>query len=90
MTTRERFVRTLLGQEVDRVPFMKIFGGDGAVNRAWLKERPLLPTYIDELLGFEGGYRGWRTVPANYWLCGEITQEVLFETQDTLTVRDST
>ena len=26
LNTRQRFVRTLTGQEVDRVPFMSIFG----------------------------------------------------------------
>lgn len=90
LTTRERFVRTLLGQEVDRVPFMKIFGGDAAVNNIWLKDYPNLPGYIDELLQFEGGYRGWRIVPVNYWLCGEITSKVVAETDETVTVRYST
>ena len=27
MNTRERFVKTLRGEQVDRVPFMKVFGG---------------------------------------------------------------
>ena len=40
MTDRERFVRTLTGREVDRVPFMKIFGGTNAVGRSWEKECP--------------------------------------------------
>ena len=31
MNTRERFVRTLTGKPVDRVPFMKVFGGANAV-----------------------------------------------------------
>ena len=70
LTTRERFVRTLTGQDVDRAPFMKIFGGDAATLGAWTRKYPLLPQYIDELLRFEGGYRGWRIAPVNYTLCG--------------------
>ncbi len=80
MTTRERFVRTLTGQEVDRVPFMRIFGGGNAVLKTWEKENPGAGQYVDELLGFEGGYRGWRITPANFWLCGDITNEVIEET----------
>jgi len=70
LTTRERFVRTLTGQDVDRVPFMKVFGGDAAALPTWVQKYPLLPTYIDELMGFEGGYRGWRVAPVNTSLCG--------------------
>ena len=70
MNTRERFVRVLTGRDVDRVPFMKIFGGTNAVSERWRAEYPLLDTYIDELLGFEGRYRGWQTTPVNTRLCG--------------------
>jgi len=61
-------VRTLTGQDVDRVPFMKIFGGDGAALPIWVDKYPLLRAYIDELMGFEGGYRGWRIAPIEYSL----------------------
>ena len=35
LTHRQRFVRTLTGQEVDRVPFIKLFGGTNAHLREW-------------------------------------------------------
>ena len=79
LTTRERFVRTLTGQDVDRVPFMKCFGIDNAVLPTWEAENPGLHTYIDELLGFEGGYRGWRITPVNFGLCGDITHQIVAE-----------
>jgi len=33
MNTRERFVKTLTGEKVDRVPFMKVFGGESDYKR---------------------------------------------------------
>ena len=65
MDTRERFVRTMTGQPVDRVPFMKVFGGDNAILPQWEEEYPGIGKEIDELLQFEGGYRGWRCTPVN-------------------------
>lgn len=65
MNTRERFVRTLTGKPVDRVPFMKVFGGDNATLPGWDEEYPGISGCIDELLQFEGGYRGWRCTPVN-------------------------
>lgn len=89
LTTRERFVRTLTGQDTDRVPFMKIFGGTNDVLPAWERDYPGLHTYIDELLGFEGGYRGWRITPVNFDLCGEIETEVLSEDAQSAVIRYS-
>lgn len=82
MNTRERFVRTLTGREVDRVPFMKVFGGTNHILPAWEQEYPGIGSCIDELLGFEGTYRGWGKTdvcmnPANLG-----TPEILRETED--------
>lgn len=82
LTTRERFVRTLTGQDVDRVPFMRIFGGGNAVLKTWQRENPGVGEYVDELLGFEGGYRGWRITPVNFSLCGDFHFETLEETEE--------
>lgn len=82
LSTRERFVRTLTGQDTDRVPFMKIFGVDNAVLPIWEAEFPGLHQYVDELLGFEGGYRGWRITPVNFELCGDVTSEIVHEDAD--------
>ncbi|MCL1792524.1 MAG: hypothetical protein FWG34_01505 [Oscillospiraceae bacterium] len=70
MDTRERFVRVLTGKDADRVPFMKIFGGTNAISAHWSKQYPHINSYIDELLGFEGRYRGWQIAPVNTGLCG--------------------
>lgn len=89
LTTRERFVRTLTGQEVDRVPFMKCFGGDNAVLPEWERQNPGLRNYIDELLGFEGGYRGWRITPVQFGLWGDITREIVSEDEEYRVIRYS-
>lgn len=65
MNTRERFVKTLMGEKVDRVPFIKVFGGTNAVHKEWEAEYPGIGECIDKLLGFEGTYRGWATTPVN-------------------------
>ena len=65
MDTRERFVGTLTGLPVDRVPFMKVFGGANAVLPHWEKEHPGIGESIDELLQFEGRHRGWDCTPVN-------------------------
>lgn len=65
MNTRERFVRTLTGQPVDRVPFLKVFGGTNAIQPAWERDAPGLSGSIDRVLGFEGVYRGWGTTEVN-------------------------
>jgi uroporphyrinogen-III decarboxylase len=59
MTSRERFVATMTGRPVDRVPFIKVFGGTNAVLPRWEQEEPGISGTIDRLLGFEGTYRGW-------------------------------
>jgi hypothetical protein len=59
MTSRERFLGTMTGRPVDRVPFFKVFGGTNAVLPSWEAEHPGLSQSIDRLLGFEGSYRGW-------------------------------
>jgi len=38
MNTKGRFVRTLTGKEVDRVPFIKVFGITNAAHPAWETE----------------------------------------------------
>jgi uroporphyrinogen decarboxylase len=79
MNTRERFVRTLIGEKVDRVPFMKIFGGTNAIHPEWEEEYPGIGECIDELLGFEGTYRGWATTPVNMDPSGMGVPEILKE-----------
>ena len=87
MNTRERFVRTLTGQEVDRVPFIKVFGGTNAVARAWEGEYPGISQCIDELLGFEGEYRGWQDSQVNVRLSRVPESRIVEDTASRQVVR---
>ncbi len=87
MNTRERFVGTLTGQKVDRVPFIKVFGGTNAAHAAWDAEYPGIGTCIDELLGFEGTFRGWGETGVNVGPANLGQPAVLQETDDMLVVR---
>ena len=80
--TRERFVRVLTGKEVDRVPFMKVFGGTNAVHPKWEEEYPGIRKCIDEVLGFEGVYRGWGESWVNLDPSNLGETEVLDETDE--------
>jgi len=82
MTRRERFVRALTGQPVDRVPFIRLFGGDNAIVPQWEQEQPGIGNTIDEIIRFDGPFRGWQVPPV--WLgpsqLGE--PELLEKTED--------
>ena len=55
----------MTGQEVDRAPFIKVFGGDNAHRPEWNHEYPGIGQSIDQVLRFEGPYRGWQITPVN-------------------------
>ena len=76
VTHRERFVRVLTGREVDRVPFIKVFGGDNAIVPQWEAEHPGIGEEIDKLLRFEGPYRGWQTTTVDFWMANRGEPEV--------------
>ena len=80
MNHRERFVRTLTGKEVDRVPFIKVFGGTNAILARWEEEHPGLSEEIDQLLQFEGVYRGWDAPLVNVRLSQREDPVVVEET----------
>lgn len=86
MNHRERFVRTLTGKAVDRVPFIKVFGGTNAIIPGWEKEQPGLSGNIDAILRFEGVYRGWGTTPVNFGLA-QRGQPVMLEDNASRSVR---
>lgn len=65
---------------------MKVFGGTNAVHPHWEAEYPGIGRCIDELLGFEGVYRGWGITPVNVDLSNMDPPEILSET-DEITVR---
>jgi len=87
VNTRDRFVRTLTGKPVDRVPFMRVFGGTNAVLPRWEEEHPGIGECVDELLGFEGVYRGWGVTPVDMNPRGFGPPETIEETQEIRTQR---
>ncbi|MHC4983829.1 MAG: uroporphyrinogen decarboxylase family protein [Planctomycetota bacterium] len=87
MNCRERFVGTLTGRPVDRVPFIKVFGGINAIVPQWEAEYPGIGKCIDELLKFEGEYRGWQIAPVNMGLSALPPDEVLAEDERQVVTR---
>lgn len=55
----------------------------------WERDYPGLHTYIDELLGFEGGYRGWRITPVNFDLAGRSKPKSSARTPQSAVIRYS-
>lgn len=84
---RQRFMRVLTGQEVDRVPFIKLFGGTNAIVPAWEREATGVGEQIDEWLQFEGPYRGWQVASVNTDLSALGPDMVLEDTLVQHTVR---
>ncbi|MCK5801518.1 MAG: hypothetical protein KAI66_01740 [Lentisphaeria bacterium] len=87
MNTRERFVRTLTGQSVSRVPFMKVFGGTNSVLPSWEAANPGLGEKIDQVCQFEGTHRGWDTTPVNMDVSCMHGWEIIAEDETTRTLR---
>jgi hypothetical protein len=85
---RERFVRALTGREVDRVPFMRVFGGTNHIVPDWENEYPGIGSCIDELLGFEGVYRGWQITPVNMALSQLPPRTIIEDSLNKRVVRD--
>lgn len=79
MNTRQRFVGILTGRPVDRVPFIKVFGGTNAIVPQWEAQRPGISQCIDQVLGFEGVYRGWQVTEVNVGLSRLGKDEMLEE-----------
>lgn len=87
LNSRERFLRILTGKDVDRAPFFKVFGGTNAVCHAWEKNHPNIGSYIDELIGFEGKYRGWDVARANYQFVGLPENKILEENDEYIIIK---
>jgi uroporphyrinogen decarboxylase len=64
------------------VPFIKVFGGTNAIVRAWENEYPGIGQSIDQVLQFEGVYRGWERTPVNVGL-SQLGSAVTLEEGDT-------
>jgi uroporphyrinogen decarboxylase len=64
-----------------------MFGGTAQVVPAWLEEYPRLQSYIDELLRFDGVYRGWNITPVQFGICGAPPSTVIREDEHEKVIR---
>ena len=85
MTSRERTIRMLLGEPVDRVPYFCLFGPWGTTLERWHQEGlPAGQNWAAEF-GFDPG---WATVPVNLGWCPEWEEEVIEDRGDSVIKRD--
>ncbi|HIJ64607.1 MAG TPA: hypothetical protein HPP77_01545 [Candidatus Hydrogenedentes bacterium] len=86
MTDRERFVRTILGEPVDRPPYWLTWGPWATTWRRW--EREGKPEHVtDHRTAFDPDELP-RVVPVNCGPCPRIETTVLKEDQETVTFID--
>ena len=85
LTHRERFIRTILLQEVDRPPYMLIFGPWGTTIARWRNEGLTEDTHWGAGFDFDGS---WITLPVNLGMYPSFEREVLEETADEIIHRD--
>ena len=86
MTNRDRFLKLMRGDPVDRAPFFPCFGPWPATLERWHREGLPDDANYAEVCGFDGDLR--HRLPVNGFLCPAIDQEVLEETEHTETVID--
>ena len=86
INNRERFLRLMRGQPVDRAPFFPCFGPWPATLERWHDEG--LPRDADwrEVCGFDGDLR--HCLPVNGFLCPNFEGQVLEEDEHTRVVVD--
>ena len=81
MTDRDRYVRCLLGQEVDRPPFMTVFGPWGTAWNRWRREGAPFETWGEAAASF-GFDAGRQTIPVNAGPCPARQTQVLEESDE--------
>jgi len=69
------------------VPFIKVFGGTNAIHAAWEDEYAGIGECIDELLQFDGIYRGWGITPVNMDPTNVGESEILEESESIIVER---
>lgn len=86
MTNRERFVKLMRGEPVDRVPFFPCFGPWPSTLERWRTEG--LPADGDwmQICGFDGDMR--HMLPVNGFLSPQFTEEVIEEDAETRVLID--
>ena len=86
MTNRERFLKLMRGEPVDRAPFFPCFGPWPATLERWHREGLPEDANYAEVCGFDGDFR--HRLPVNGFLCPTIKQEVLEQAGHTQVVID--
>ena len=86
LTNRERFLRLMRGEPVDRAPFFPCFGPWPATLERWRREGLPPDTDYAEVVGFDGDLR--HRLPINAFLCPPFEQQVIDEDAETRTVVD--
>ncbi len=89
MANRERYVRLMRGEPVDRAPFFSIFGPWPAAIDRWKSEglaQDATWETVARIVGFEG-HRGYQ-LPVNGFLCPGFDARVLEETEDRRVIID--
>jgi hypothetical protein len=86
LTNRDRFLRLMRGQPVDRAPFFPCFGPWPQTLARWRREG--LPEEADwrSIVGFDGDLR--HKLPVNAYLCPPFERQVIEEDGDTRVLVD--
>lgn len=87
MTNRERFLKLMRGEAVDRAPFFPCFGPWPATLERWRREGLAANADYAEVVGFDGDLR--HCAPINGFLCPPMEQRVLEEGDETCIIVDS-
>jgi len=86
MTNRERFLRLMRGEPVDRAPLFPCFGPWPETLERWHREGLAADADYAAVCGFEGDLR--HMLPVNGFLCPPIREEVLEEDETTRVIVD--
>ena len=88
MTNRERIINTALCKDTDRAPFVLYLGPwDETVKRWEIEEGFVRGTNIEELLGYDRGFKALNEV--NLGFCPPFTHEIVEEKEYTVISRNS-
>jgi len=87
MTDRERFLACLLGEPVDRPPYLINFGAWATTLKRWEREGP--PQDVKNYIGIFEPDHGPQVVPVNLGPCPRFERSVLEEDDDYVTFIDS-
>jgi len=86
LTNRERFLRTMRGEPVDRAPFFPCFGPWPETLGRWRREGLPPDANYAEVVGFDGDLR--HCLPLNAYLCPMPQYEMLADEGDTAIIVD--